>query len=111
MTRSYYSYLMAPGCAPFYFSKEVTKERTHMNTSLVRLLLASTVTCSLLFPACCCLTPWINNAELLQHTGAKSYRAQGNNKSGDRKMLHRDKESPPRKAQKELSLSCASTRE
>ena len=80
-----------------------------MNTSLVRLLLASTLTYSLLFPACCCLAPWTQSVKLSQHTGAESYRAQGNNKPGYGKMLHRDKESPSRKTQKELSLSCAST--
>jgi len=82
-----------------------------MNAALVKLLLASTITCSLLFTACCCLAPWINNVELSQHTATESYRAQENSKPGDRKMLHRDKESLPRKARQDVSLSCASTRE
>ena len=81
-----------------------------MNTPLVKLLLASTVACSLLFPACCCLTSWTQSVELSQHTGAESYRTQGNYKPGNPTMLHRDMESPSRRTQKGLALSCAGTR-
>jgi hypothetical protein len=80
-----------------------------MNASLVRLLLGSTVFCSLLLNACCCFAPWINTLELSQHTGAKTHLAQGKNNPGDGKMPYPDKESLPLKGQEELSLSSANT--
>jgi len=82
-----------------------------MHASLVRLVLISTVACSLFFTACCCLTPLIYNVELPQRAGTQSYRVQENSTPGERTLLHRNNESLPRKAHQDVFLSCRSIHE